>query len=160
MVFEPVKTGLGLGPCPLRPKDRTGPDLQTLVDTNSSLLVCFSRHRTPLSGVSLQVPQRWSQTPSNSCHIALPPSPHHHCFRAVHTHHHLNHNHTTILRPAHNDPLSSPRHQPPNARSLRHPSSLYHQPPNVGSPRHLGSSSTHPTRTGCITSHPTLAPPH
>ena len=36
------------------------------VDTNSSLLVCFSRRRTPLWGVSLQVPQRWSQTPSTA----------------------------------------------------------------------------------------------
>jgi hypothetical protein len=29
-VFEPVKTGLSLGPSLERPKDRTGPDLQTL----------------------------------------------------------------------------------------------------------------------------------
>jgi hypothetical protein len=41
-VFEPVKTGLGLGPSLSRPKDQTRPDLQTLdaMEMVVDLMIC------------------------------------------------------------------------------------------------------------------------
>jgi hypothetical protein len=53
---------------------------------------------------NLALPFRNLQIP-----FSLGLNPRYHCFRAARTHRHLNHNHATT----HNEPLSSPHHQPP-----------------------------------------------